>query len=132
MVEVRNRMRVLGASALAAAVLSSCSSAKTSGASGASGNASDAGGATSDGGGASASEAGGTSDAADSKFAVPGYQVGEIPHIPSFTIPNVGVLTNSADSFAIDTTVDIASVPGIRVEKAVCGNDNSFIGGFRG
>lgn len=61
--------------------------------------------------------------------AVPGYAVGEIPPIPLFRVPNVTALTSSSDAFSIDTSRDLASVPGVIVEPAFCDGEGAVTAG---
>ncbi|MDO4899738.1 OmpA family protein [Actinomyces sp.] len=62
----------------------------------------------------------GLTGSADSSLAVPGYQVGEIPPIPVFTLPDLSLLTQSTGAFTPDLTKDITSVPGVKVTPARC------------
>ena len=61
-----------------------------------------------------------TTSATASAPAVPGYKPGEIPPIPLFTLPPIGVFAQNADKAVIDTATAIASVPGITVAPAAC------------
>ena len=57
-----------------------------------------------------------------------GYKPGEIPPIPLFKVPPIGVFASNADKAVIDATSKISSVPGVTVTPAVCdgsGNYNS-------
>ena len=71
-----------------------------------------------------------TTSATASAPAVPGYKPGEIPPIPLFTLPPIGVFAQNADKAVIDTATTIASVPGITVAPATCdGSSLSTNGG---
>ncbi|VEG29198.1 OmpA family protein [Actinomyces howellii] len=50
----------------------------------------------------------------------PGYEAGQIPPVPLFTLPDLSLLTSSASSFTPDLTRDISSVPGVTVAPARC------------
>lgn len=50
----------------------------------------------------------------------PGYAVGEIPPIPLFTLPDLGLLSESTGAFTPDLTSTVTSVPGITVAPARC------------
>lgn len=52
--------------------------------------------------------------------AVAGYKPGEIPPIPLFKVPPIGVFASNADKAVIDATSKISSVPGVTVAPAVC------------
>lgn len=52
--------------------------------------------------------------------AVAGYKSGEIPPIPLFKVPPIGVFASNADKAVIDATSKISSVPGVTVAPAVC------------
>ncbi|CED91223.1 OmpA family protein [Actinomyces succiniciruminis] len=68
--------------------------------------------------------------AADSSLAVPGYQVGEIPPIPLFALPDLGLLTASTGNLTPDLTGDIQSRPGITVSPARCDEAGVLNGGM--
>ncbi|WP_247595388.1 OmpA family protein [Actinomyces procaprae] len=67
---------------------------------------------------------------ADSALAVPGYQVGEVPPIPLFTLPDLGLLTASTGSLTPDLTGNIQSRPGITVSPARCDEAGLLAGGM--
>lgn len=52
--------------------------------------------------------------------AVACYKLGEIPPIPLFKVPPIGVFASNADKAVIDATSKISSVPGVTVAPAVC------------
>ncbi len=66
---------------------------------------------------------------ADSSFAVPGYQVGEIPPVPLFTLPDLGLLTASTGRFTPNLTTSLTSRPGITVSPARCDEQGVLAGG---
>lgn len=67
--------------------------------------------------------------ATDSALAVAGYQVGEIPPVPLFALPDLGLLTASTGSLTPDLTTDLASRPGITVSPARCDEAGNLNGG---
>ncbi|PHP53073.1 OmpA family protein [Actinomyces ruminis] len=70
------------------------------------------------------------SPATDSALAVPGYQVGEIPPVPLFALPDLGLLTASTGSLTPDLTTDLTSRPGITVTAARCDEAGILNGGL--
>ena len=52
--------------------------------------------------------------------AVPGYEVGQIPPVPLFTLPDLGLLTASTGALTPDLTSSLTSVPGISVSPGRC------------
>lgn len=52
--------------------------------------------------------------------AVPGYAPGDFPAVPLFTVPDISVLTDSADAFTIDLSADLDDIPGVTVRTAEC------------
>ena len=60
---------------------------------------------------------------------VPGYKPGEIPPIPLFSVPPIGVFARNADKAVIDTATTIASVPGITVAPAACDGSGMITNG---
>lgn len=61
-----------------------------------------------------------TASATSAVPAVAGYKPGEIPPIPLFKVPPIGVFASNADKAVIDATAKISSVPGVTVAPAVC------------
>ena len=59
---------------------------------------------------------------------VPGYQPGEIPPIPLFTVPDLSLLT-ATSVFTPDMTRSITSVPGVTVSPARCDDGGTLNGG---
>ena len=70
-----------------------------------------------------------TASAAASAPAVPGHEPGEIPPVPLFSLPPIGVFAQNADKAVIDTATTIASVPGITVAPAVCDGSSLLTNG---
>ena len=80
------------------------------------------------GSGASASAGGPSATASTSSVpTVPGYQPGEIPPIPLFTVPDLSLLT-ATSVFTPDMTRSITSVPGVTVSPARCDQNGVFNG----
>ncbi|MDO4243121.1 MAG: OmpA family protein [Actinomyces sp.] len=52
--------------------------------------------------------------------AAPGYEAGQIPPVPLFTLPDLSLLTSAGSVFTPDLTRDISSVPGVTVAPARC------------
>ena len=61
-----------------------------------------------------------TTSATSAVPAVAGYKPGEIPPVPLFKVPPIGVFASNADKAVIDATAKISSVPGVTVAPAVC------------
>ena len=61
-----------------------------------------------------------TASATSAVPAVAGYKPGEIPPVPLFKVPPIGVFASNADKAVIDATAKISSVPGVTVAPAVC------------
>ena len=61
-----------------------------------------------------------TTSATSAVPAVAGYKPGEIPPVPLFKVPPIGVFASNADKDVIDATAKISSVPGVTVAPAVC------------
>ena len=61
-----------------------------------------------------------TASATSAVPAVAGYKPGEIPPVPLFKVPPIGVFASNADKAVIDATSKISSVPGVTVAPAVC------------
>ena len=81
------------------------------------------------GSGASASTGGPSATASTSSVpTVPGYQPGEIPPIPLFTVPDLSLLT-ATSVFTPDMTRSITSVPGVTVSPARCDDGGTLNGG---
>lgn len=65
-------------------------------------------------------QATGTASASPGVPTAPGYAAGEIPPIPLFTLPDLGLLSESTGAFTPDLTSTVTSVPGITVAPARC------------
>ncbi|WP_368498074.1 OmpA family protein [Herbiconiux sp. A18JL235] len=52
--------------------------------------------------------------------AVPGYDVGDFPPVPLFTLPDLALLDASASAFTIDVRSKLVDVPGVEVSPAHC------------
>lgn len=78
---------------------------------------------------AAASASASASSENDPAWAVPGYAVGEIPPVPLFTLPDLGLLTSSTGRFTPDLTTQLTSRPGITVEPARCNEQGVLNGG---
>ena len=61
-----------------------------------------------------------TTSATSAVPAVAGYNPGEIPPVPLFKVPPIGVFASNADKAVIDATAKISFVPGVTVAPAVC------------
>ncbi|AOX45382.1 OmpA family protein [Microbacterium sp. BH-3-3-3] len=59
--------------------------------------------------------------AAASAARVPGYDVGEIPPVPLFVLPDLSLLGGSASAFTISAASTLSSAPGVTVASAACG-----------
>ncbi|MDF2991804.1 MAG: hypothetical protein K0S37_2318 [Microbacterium sp.] len=51
---------------------------------------------------------------------VAGYDVGQFPPVPLFTLPDLSLLTGSASAFTISAASALSSVPGVTVASASC------------
>ena len=77
-----------------------------------------------------------SSGSADSKFAVPGYKVGEIPAIEMPVLPDLLITEKPEAKIKLDITKDLASVPGVtvtpvKIEDACWGSRRPFGGGWK-
>jgi len=59
---------------------------------------------------------------------VPGLKVGEIPAVPVFSIPTIGVFAQNSDKALIESTKQLSTVPGISVSPAKC-DGNGVVSG---
>ena len=69
-----------------------------------------------------------SNETADSKFAVPGYKVGEIPAIEMPVLPDLLITEKPNAKFKLDITKDLASVPGVTVTPVKI-EDGSIVSG---
>lgn len=60
---------------------------------------------------------------------VPGYDVGQFPPVPLFRLPDLGLLSGSADAFAIEVDKSFADVPGVTVSPARCDAGGKVVSG---
>lgn len=60
---------------------------------------------------------------------VAGYDVGEFPPVPLFTLPDLAVLDDSASAFTIEASSSLASLPGVTVGSASCETPGSVSAG---
>ena len=60
---------------------------------------------------------------------VPGYDVGQFPPVPLFRLPDLGLLSGSADAFAIEVDKSFADVPGVTVSPARCDDGGKVVSG---
>ncbi|WP_295012167.1 OmpA family protein [uncultured Microbacterium sp.] len=60
---------------------------------------------------------------------VPGYDVGQFPPVPLFRLPDLGLLSGSADAFAIEINKSFADVPGVTVSPARCDTGGKVVSG---
>jgi len=60
---------------------------------------------------------------------VAGYDIGDIPPIPLFTLPDLSLLTGSAPAFAIAASSSLESIPGVTVTSTACGQAGSVSAG---
>ncbi|KTS91461.1 membrane protein [Microbacterium testaceum] len=60
---------------------------------------------------------------------VAGYDVGEFPPVPLFTLPDLAVLDDSASAFTIEASSSLASLPGVTVGSAPCDAGQSVSAG---
>ena len=51
---------------------------------------------------------------------MPGYDVGQFPPVPLFQLPDLGLLSGSADAFTIEVNAAFDDVPGVTVTPARC------------
>ena len=59
----------------------------------------------------------------DPKFSAPGYAVGEIPAIPSVTLPAIGISESPNAKITLEMTSSISTLPGVSVEPVHIEND---------
>jgi outer membrane lipoprotein, ompA family len=59
---------------------------------------------------------------------VPGLKAGEIPAVPVFSIPTIGVFAQNSDKALIESTKQLSTVPGISVSPAKC-DGNGVVSG---
>lgn len=60
---------------------------------------------------------------------VPGYDVGQFPPVPLFRLPDLGLLSGSADAFAIEVNAAFDGVPGVTVSPARCDAGGKVVSG---
>ncbi|MFJ4167548.1 OmpA family protein [Microbacterium sp. NPDC089698] len=60
---------------------------------------------------------------------VPGYDVGQFPPVPLFRLPDLGLLSGSADAFAIEVNAAFDGVPGVAVSPARCDAGGKVVSG---
>lgn len=70
----------------------------------------------------------GASSSASATAAVPGLKAGEIPAVPVFSIPTIGVFAQNSDKALIESTKQLSTVPGISVSPAKC-DGNGVVSG---
>ncbi|TFH52681.1 OmpA family protein [Actinomyces viscosus] len=70
-----------------------------------------------------------TGTAASTSQAVAGYEPGQIPPIPMFSLPDLSLLTQSTGAFTPDLTRTITSQPGVTVRPARCDASGSLVSG---
>lgn len=61
--------------------------------------------------------------------AIPGFAPGDFPAIPLFALPDLELLTGSADEFTLDVYEELADIPGATVTAASCDEEGSVISG---
>lgn len=71
----------------------------------------------------------GSDSAASEVAAVPGFAPGDFPAIPLFALPDIELLTGSADEFTLDVHEELADIPGATVTAASCDEEGSVISG---
>ena len=59
---------------------------------------------------------------------MPGLKAGEIPAVPVFSIPSIGVFAQNSDKAIIESTKELSTVPGISVSPAKC-DGNGVVSG---
>lgn len=59
----------------------------------------------------------------DPKFSAPGYAAGEIPAIPSVTLPAIGISESPNAKITLEMTSSISALPGVSVEPVHIEND---------
>lgn len=77
---------------------------------------------------ATASAKSGASSSANATATVPGLKAGEIPAVPVFSIPTIGVFAQNSDKALIESTKELSTVPGISVSPAKC-DGNGVVSG---
>lgn len=77
---------------------------------------------------ATASAKSGASSNASATATVPGLKAGEIPAVPVFSIPTIGVFAQNSDKALIESTKQLSTVPGITVSPAKC-DGNGVVSG---
>ncbi len=60
---------------------------------------------------------------------VPGYDVGQFPPVPLFQLPDLSLLSGSADAFAIEVDRAFRDVPGVTVAAARCDESGRVVSG---
>ena len=60
---------------------------------------------------------------------VPGFAVGDFPPIPLFRLPDLSLLNESADSFAVQVKDNLSNVPGVTVAPAHCDEAGAVVTG---
>lgn len=79
--------------------------------------------------GASAQASGTAAAGAAAGQAVAGYEAGQIPPIPMFSLPDLSLLTQSTGVFTPDLTRAIISQPGVSVRPARCDASGALVSG---
>ncbi|QJU55255.1 OmpA family protein [Herbiconiux sp. KACC 21604] len=60
---------------------------------------------------------------------VAGYDVGDFPPVPLFTLPDLALLDASASAFTIDVRSELVDVPGVEVAPAHCDASGAVVSG---
>jgi len=58
---------------------------------------------------------------------VPGYDVGEFPPVPLFVLPDLSLLDDSANAFAIEFNDDLGDIPGVTATPASCDETGAVV-----